>query len=103
MEMSEKILKAIDLFMKRNYPEFSKESTKIISDIEEKSVFVCYGKETGKVFAMMNENTGRLRLRGEMYNKLKALFGDNFLYIVCWFNKEFGWDVKKVSNLRLWI
>jgi hypothetical protein len=87
----DKITNAVGLFMKINYPKFSKEG---VTFHITKQGYYYHNIEKNFTFCAVDLNQKRVLLNGKIIDKLNIVFGGNFKhYFINWFNKEFDQDM----------
>lgn len=105
----EKNVRMIGKFMKMNFPGFTKENTEKIEHYFDS--VDSYGnklrhlrhieykdKKTGVFYCRYYEGERTLDLSRTIFDRLETVFGDDkMLYVIEWFNNEFGVDAENVS------
>lgn len=95
MTQQEKIISAIGLFIRMNYPEFTKECVKIYTIGMDTVSF--YDKERDFTYCVVDYNLKIILINGKVIDRLRSVFGSCIIYFIDWFNREFDQDVVELS------
>ena len=98
-------VKLIEKFMNMSYPNFNKERVKEKKVMKVKLMgkviawnYEFIDSETNKKFATYDEIEKELQLNGEIFVRLRNIFGDVLMeHVIDWFNNEFNKDAEYVT------
>ena len=97
---SEKMMRLVGQYMETFYPEF-KDGVANVKEFEYNSgryfMKIYSDPETDKLYAKYIDRKKELELDEEIANSLEGVFNDDMLFIVEWFNNEFGTEAEFLS------
>jgi hypothetical protein len=100
-EHTNKMVKLIGQYMNAFYPNFKEDEVDVeYYDYGNYTMEVFRDKETKKLYARYIDHKKELELNDEMAESLTGIFNeDDMIYIIDWFNNEFGANAEYVSYI----